>query len=96
METIENRILQPGELFDRYGHEGGRWVSPPGTPIEARALRPLTEREPFTTYRVLMPLEVKAGGVAPWFLQPGLGTQFELAVSVQDLIDRGFIERVTP
>jgi hypothetical protein len=90
--TVERKFLMPGETFDRYGFGGGKFVSPVGTPIEARALRPGTESLPFNTYQVVKPFEVNAGGVQPWFGQPGLGTQYELPVSVNTLLNRGIIK----
>lgn len=92
--TVERKFLMPGEVIDRYGFGGGRFVSPAGTSVEARALRPGTENLPFNTYRVVKPFEVNAGGVQPWFGQPGLGTQYELPVSVNVLLKRGIIEPV--
>jgi len=90
--TVERRFLMPGETFDRYGFGGGTFVSPAGTPFEARALRAGTEKLPFNTYQVVKPFEVNAGGVQPWFGQPGLGTQYELPVSVNTLLKRGIIK----
>lgn len=47
-------------------------------------------------YQVLKPLEVIGGPIAPWFGQPGLGTQFYTGDtgSVLDLIDMGYLARV--
>jgi len=90
--TVERKFLMPGETFDRYGFGGGKFVSPAGTSIKARALRPGTESLPFNTYQVVKPFEVNAGGVQPWFGQPGLGTQYELPVSVNTLLNRGIIK----
>jgi hypothetical protein len=90
--TVERKFLMPGETIDRYGFGGGTFASPAGTPIEARALRPGTENLPFNTYQVVKPFEVNAGGVQPWFGQPGLGTQYELPVSVNTLLNRGIIK----
>lgn len=92
--TVERKFLMPGEVVDRYGFGGGRFVSPAGTSVEARALRPGTENLPFNTYRVVKPFEVNAGGVQPWFGQRGLGTQYELPVSVNVLLKRRIIEPV--
>lgn len=92
--TVERKFLMPGETIDRYGFGGGRFVSPAGTPVGARALRPGTENLPFNTYQVVKPFEVNAGGVQPWFGQPGLGTQYELPVSVNTLLNRGIIQPV--
>ena len=86
----------PGELVDRYGFGGGKFVSPVGTPFEARSLRPGTENLPLTGFRVLKPIEVNSGGVAPFFGMPGLGTQNELPVSVNVLLKRQFLEPVKP
>ena len=83
-----------GETIDRYGFGGGKFVSPTGTPLEMRALRPGTESLPYNNYRVVKPFEVNSGGVAPAFNQPGLGTQYELPVSIDILLKRGVIEKV--
>ncbi len=92
--TVERQFLMPGQVIDRYGFGGGRFVSPAGTSVEARALRPGTENLPFNSYQVVKPIEVNAGGVQPWFGQPGLGTQYELPVSVNVLLNRGIIKPV--
>jgi RHS repeat-associated protein len=92
--TIERKFLMPGETFDRYGFGGGKFVSPTGTPLEMRSLRPGTESLPNNSYRVVKPFEVKSGGVAPAFNQRGLGTQHELPVSINTLMKRGIIEKV--
>ncbi len=35
---------------------------------------------------------VKSGKALPWFDQPGGGLQFESTLSIQELIDQGYIE----
>ena len=40
--------LQPGTRIDRYGYDGGTFVSPEGTPYSQRALAPGTESKPYT------------------------------------------------
>jgi RHS repeat-associated protein len=94
--TVERQFLMPGQVVDRYGFGGGRFVSPAGTSVKARALRPGTDTLPFNSYQVVKPIEVNAGGVQPWFGQPGLGMQYELPVSVNVLLKRGLIQAVTP
>jgi hypothetical protein len=86
--------LQPGTIIDRYGGETGRFFSPAGTPLEARALP--TGSGPLNTYEVLKPLEVQGGIVAPAFGQPGLGVQYMSPQTVADLIEAGIIKPVTP
>ncbi len=39
-------------------------------------------------------LEVDAGTVSPWYGQPGLGKQYDLGRSVQELIDDGYLRQV--
>jgi len=92
--TIEREFLMPGTTFDRFGFAGGRFVSPTGTPISMRAMRPGTELLPYNNYRVLKPIEVNAGGVMPSFNQRGLGKQYELPVPIRTLEKRGVIENI--
>jgi RHS repeat-associated protein len=94
--TVERKFLMPGDTVDRYGFGGGKFVSPAGTAMGARALRPGTENLPFNIYQVMKPIEVNAGGSIPWFGQPGLGTQYQLPVSVNVLIKRGFLAPLHP
>lgn len=96
MGTPVGEALQPGTLIDRFGSGGGRFVSPAGTPIPARALPPGVADGPYNVFRVVKPFDVRTGPVSPWFGQPGLGIQHELPVSVTDLLRNGYIERVGP
>ena len=84
--------LKPGAVIDRYGGETGRFFSPQGTPLEARALP--TGSGPLNTYEVLKPLDVQGGIVAPAFGQPGLGVQYMTDLPVADLIEQGFLKPV--
>ena len=60
-----------------------------------RALPPGANLKPYAVYQVSKPLGVEAGVVRPWFGQPGLGFQYKLPASVQDLIDQGYLTRIT-
>lgn len=85
----------PGARLDRYGGPGGSYLSPAGTPPGARSLPPGDELLPITTYEVLKPFAVDAGPAAPWFGQPGGGTQYRLGTTtIQDLIDSGYLKPV--
>jgi len=89
--------LQVGSTIDRYGHPGGAYLSPEGTPYGARALNPgKKETSDYFVYEVLKPIEVSDGEIAPWFGQPGMGIQYYLGSgkSVQQLIDDGFLKVV--
>jgi hypothetical protein len=86
--------LKAGTRIDRYGHEGGTFVSPAGTPFSQRALRPKSANAPPTTYEVTGDLDVQGGIAASWFGYPGAGVQYELPNSVADLISRGLLKPV--
>ncbi len=88
--------LEPGTLIDRYGFRSGTFVSPQGTPFPMRALPDETLLKPFETYRVRIALDVDGGIVAPAFGKPGLGTQYELPFSVNELIQLKMLELFTP
>lgn len=70
------QTLKPGTRIDRYGFEGGTFVSPEGIPYPSRALAPGTENKPYNVYEVIKPIEVQAGKIAPWFGEPGGGIQY--------------------
>ncbi|GAA5186658.1 hypothetical protein GCM10023322_33410 [Rugosimonospora acidiphila] len=108
------QTLLPGYRLDRFGFTGGTFLSPIGTAFNARSLPPQNLSTPpfppdtapaplanYHTYCILKPFSVDSGSIAPWFAQPGGGTQFELnqayfpqattTVTVQWLIDHKFI-----
>ncbi len=86
--------LKPGTIVDRYGREGGSFVSPKGTPFGQRSLPPDSASAPYRQYEVVGDLEVRGGITAPWFGQSGGGIQYELPGSVADLISRGILKPV--
>lgn len=87
--TLESRTR-----IDRYGYEGGTFVSPEGIPYGMRALAPGTDKKPYTVYEVVKPVEVQAGKIAPWFDEPGMGVQYEFSRPIKDLIKDGILRRV--
>ncbi|MGH8521684.1 MAG: glycohydrolase toxin TNT-related protein [Gammaproteobacteria bacterium] len=84
--------LLPGAKVDRFGFDGGRFLSPEGTPAPMRALRPGTENRPYAVFAVKKALPVKAGEIAPAYGHPGLGTQFVTDKPVSSLINEGVLE----
>ena len=92
--SSSRQTLEAGTRIDRYGREGGTFVSPAGTPLEMRSLPPGAGARPYNVYEVVEPFPVDAGTVAPWHGQLGLGTQYELPGSVADLIGQGFLKAV--
>jgi len=88
-------MLEPGTVINRYGSNGsGKYFSPEGTSYEQRALPPFMEEQPYTKYKVVRPLEVDTGKIAPWFEQPGQGTQFLSKYSVEELKKLGYIVEI--
>lgn len=90
-----DQVLQPGTVLDRFGENGGRFLSPAGTPFDARALSPDSLSAPYKAFEVLRPLPVQAGEIAPVFGMPGGGTQFFTGgARVSDLIRDGFLREL--
>src|SRR5699024_2830140 len=54
----------------------GRYFSPVGSTYNSRALPPFMQGKTYEKYEVIREFEVKSGTVAPWFDEPGNGTQF--------------------
>ncbi len=92
----KERMTRVGERFDRFGGEGGRFTSPEGTPFESRALPPTSYDQPYNVYEVVRPYPIQEGSIAPWFNQPGGGIQQVQPMSMGELVERGYLRRVTP
>ncbi|TPV44588.1 WXG100 family type VII secretion target [Bacillus dicomae] len=90
----EKVTLPPGTKVDRYGYEGGTFVSPEGIPYEQRALAPGTNKKPYNVYEVVKPVDAMGGKIAPWFGEPGLGVQYEFNKSIKELIEEESLRRV--
>ena len=86
--------LSPGTIIDRYGSDYGTFTSPVGIPYDNRALAPDTILKPYSIFEVVEPIDVQSGEIAPWFDQPGGGTQYILPDSVNDLINAGKLRRM--
>ncbi|MFE0173242.1 TNT domain-containing protein [Streptomyces sp. NPDC059002] len=101
-EQEQARSAEGMEQWDRFGSPLGRFAHPAGTPFAQRSLPPMYVAcgyHVYTWLRLWSPEDavkygfIQAGEVAPWFEQPGGGTQFMLpdGISVQWLIDQGYI-----
>jgi hypothetical protein len=84
--VVGSATLIEGQLIDRFGSEGGTYLSPAGTPYSARgippeSLNPFPGGEPcnYYRYRVLKSFSVNAGPIAPALGQPGFGLQYVLS-----------------
>jgi hypothetical protein len=103
--VIDNAEIPQGTVIDRFGHPGGAWLSPDGTPFVERALPPDSAAKPYYQYVVNDPSKLPAGyhieesKVAPWFHQPGGGVQFRIIgpdgndAPVQHLLDSQYLKK---
>ncbi|KAF4340138.1 filamentous hemagglutinin adhesin [Fusarium beomiforme] len=100
-------VLQVGTLVDRFGSEYGSFISAASAPYSQRALPPSnlatnpdTPDFPYNyhVYRVIKPLTVIGGPIAPWFGQPGLGAQFFTGDvgNVKFLIEQNYLQKEDP
>lgn len=99
--VLGNSTLPVGQKLDRFGSEGGIFLSPLGAPYIERALPPqnlntFDGRYPYNyhVYQVTKAFNVQIGPVASWYEQPGMGTQFISPASVIDLVNNGFLRRL--
>ena len=86
--------LQPGQIIDRYGNTDGNFFAPEGTPIGNRSLHPSTNTDSYSSYQVVKPLPVQSGTTAPYYGQPGGGTQYYSPLNTPQLINEGYIIRI--
>ena len=101
--TQQTVTVQVGSKLDRYGQRGGEYMSPAGTPYEARALPPGKQAEPYEQYQVLKPFSVTQEKIAPAFGKEGGGLQIRATipevenriVTIDDLIERGYLKEPT-
>lgn len=105
-----NQLLRIGARIDRYGSEFGSFLAPEGLPYANRSIPPQNlVGNPaagcnYRDYLVTRDFTVRAGPIAPWFLQPGRGLQYQLAsalipgaptpVNVKWLVDNGYLARL--
>ncbi|MFC1925922.1 glycohydrolase toxin TNT-related protein [Chloroflexota bacterium] len=89
------KVLDVGDEIDRYGPEKGRHASPFSTPKAMRSLPPSSANASYYAYRVLKQLKVKECIIAPWFGEPGLGTGYYLPKTINKLIKKEYLERIT-
>jgi hypothetical protein len=98
-----NITLLVGMVLDRFGSEYGAFFSPIDAPYIQRALPPSNLDTPasnpilpynYHVYNVTEEFVVLAGPIAPWFGQPGQGTQYNSYMNVMSLIMGGYLARV--
>ncbi len=105
---VSNTSLDIGFEFDRYGgkvengqfsDKFGNFVSDKGASFESRALpesyKSGSNPKPYRKYKVIKEIpNVKKGKAVPWFEQKGLGIQYKLPYSIDELLEAGFIKLI--
>ena len=100
--SVEEFQAHYGDVLDRLGAEGGRYMSLPETSFEARALPPGSLNEPLLTMRLTGELPpntvIEVSEVAPAFGRKGGGLQIRIldsngqAMRITELRQQGIIE----
>lgn len=94
-------VLKKGQMLDRFGSEGGEYLGAADAPFDQRSLPPealntFDGEVPYNyhVYTVIKDLLVEAGPIAPWFGQPGLGTQFYVGGTgrIFQLVQGGYLK----
>ena len=91
-----------GMNIDRYGGffqngkfiDLGNYASPAGTPFHMRSLQLVKQKSPYSVYKILKPFKAEGGKVAPWFGQPGGGTQYLLPDTVENMVKQGYLKLI--
>ncbi|MCE4564659.1 TNT domain-containing protein [Maribellus sp. CM-23] len=89
-----SKTLNPGERIDRYGILKGNYFSPEGTPLEMRSLHPYSNTETYNAFEVVKSFDVSSSVVAPFYNQPGLGIQYKSVMSIETLLNKGYIRPI--
>ena len=86
----EKTLLPKGTVISRYGGNAGKYASPEGTAMEARALSKQTrEQNDLHTFVLEKDVECLQSEVAPWLGQEGRGVQYRLQSSIESMLKRG-------
>jgi hypothetical protein len=86
---------QAGQVFSRVGSLEGSYVAPQGTSLGARGLPSAYPNTSESLWQVVKPFEMEGGLAAPWMDAPGMGIQYKLPQSINQLQQGGFISPFT-
>jgi len=101
--VVPDANLPAGTILGRFGHPGGAYLAPDGTPFAQLSLPPESALQPYYQYVVedpsLLPrgYHIEQSEVSPWFHQPGGGTQYRVIgpdgkdAPVDALLDSGYL-----
>ncbi|MEB3980851.1 TNT domain-containing protein [Mycobacterium sp. 663a-19] len=98
--------LPEGTVLSRFGYPGGSYMAAQGTPFAELSLPPDSALKPYFQYVVDNPealprgYHIEESEVAPWFHQPGGGTQYRVIgpdgkdAPVDALLESGYLKEV--
>ncbi|OBJ08898.1 TNT domain-containing protein [Mycobacterium colombiense] len=101
--VVPDANLPAGTVLGRFGSPFGAYLAPDGTPFAQLSLPPESALKPYYQYVVedpnLLPrgYHIEQSEVAPWFHQPGGGTQYRVIgpdgkdAPVDALLDSGYL-----
>jgi len=104
--VVPDANLPAGTVLGRFGFPGGAYLAPEGTPFAELSLPPGSAVKPYFQYVVNDPEALPSGyhieqsQVAPWFHQPGGGTQYRIIgpdgkdAPVDALLDSRYLREV--
>ena len=82
--------LTPGEIITRYGPDG-KYASPIGTSISARALPFHLWNSTISGYEVVKPFQVSVGTASSWYGLSGNGIQYLFEKTLETLFKEGYL-----
>ena len=74
---VTSHTFSVGATICRYGAPGGSYGAVPGTEFPKCSLPRDTDCSKYTCYEVTCPVTAESCKIAPWFGQPGGGTQYK-------------------
>jgi hypothetical protein len=92
--SYTENMAETGQIVDRYGSPGGKYLAPEGTPYAQRGI-PEGYVE-YHKYKVLKPFKWYEGSTAPVkrFDSPGGGYQYMTKEPIWKLIKEGYLEEI--
>ena len=89
LDRFGGYVDEAGEFRDR-----GTFFGDAGADYSSRALPPGTDQKPLKKYKVVKDLPVDKGGATPWFDEIGEGMQYKTDLSVEELVEQGYLEPI--
>jgi hypothetical protein len=93
-DTEEKVSLEEGIIIDRFGDDKGTYFGEDGIAFDKRAMHPDSYEDVYSRFVVVKSFDVGKGQVAEWFNESGNGFQLKADISVEKLLEGGYLRRV--